>query len=54
MMNEKITIVWQIITLSGFFLAGIFVLIDLLVEIIKDRTYKKLRKENNNGTRNRR
>ncbi|MFR0823621.1 MAG: hypothetical protein ACLSHH_08510 [Clostridia bacterium] len=49
-MNEKITIVWKIITLSGFLLAGIFFLIDLSV----DRTYKKLRKENNNGTRNRR
>ena len=40
-MNEKITIVWKIITLSGFLLGGIFV----LIEIIKDRTYKK-RKEN--------
>lgn len=43
-MNEKITIVWKIITLSGFLLAGIFVLIDLSVEIIKDRNYKKIKK----------
>mgnify|MGYP001056238311 CR=1 FL=1 len=43
-MNEKITIVWQIITLGGFLCAGIIVLIDLLVEIIKDRNYKKITK----------
>lgn len=53
-MNEKFTIVWQIITISSVLLAGIFVLIDLLVEIIKDRNYRKLRKENKNGIRNRR
>ena len=43
-MNEKITIVWQIITISSFLLTGIFILIDLLVEIIKDRNYKKYKK----------
>lgn len=43
-MNEKFTIVWQIITLCGVLFAGIFVLIDLLVEFIKDRNYKKIKK----------
>lgn len=43
-MNEKFIIVWQIITISSFLVAGIFVLIDLLVEIIKDRNYKKYKK----------
>ena len=40
-MNEKFTIVWEIITLSSVLISGIFVLIDLLVEIIKDRNYKR-------------
>ena len=48
-MNEKFTIVWEIITLSSVLISGIFVLIDLLVEIIKDRNYKNIRKENKNG-----
>ena len=43
-MNEKFIIVWQIITLCGVLFAGIHVLISLLVEIIKDRNYKKLKK----------
>lgn len=34
-------IAWQIITLGGFLVAGIYVVIDLLVEFIKDRNYKK-------------
>ena len=34
-MNEKFTIVWQIITLGGILFAGIHVLILLLVEIIR-------------------
>ena len=33
-MNEKITIVWQIMTLGGLLFSGIYVLIDLLVEFI--------------------
>ena len=43
-MNEKFIIVWQIITLGGVLFAGIHVLISLLVEIIRDRNYKKLKK----------
>ena len=43
-MNEKITIVWQIMTLGGLLFSGIYVLIDLLVEFIKDRNYKKIKK----------
>ena len=43
-MNEKFTIVWQIITLGGVLFAEIYVLIDLLVEFIKDRNYKKIKK----------
>lgn len=43
-MNEEFTIVWQIITISSVLLAGIYVLIDLLVEIIKDRNYRKIKK----------
>ena len=43
-MNEKFIIVWQIITLSSFLFTGIYVLIDLLVEFIKDRNYKKIKK----------
>lgn len=43
-MNEKFTIVWQIITLGGILCAGIHVLIDLLVEFVKDRNYKKIKK----------
>lgn len=43
-MNEKFTIVWQIITIAGTLFAGICVLIDLLVEFIKDRNYKKIKK----------
>ena len=43
-MNEKFIIAWQIITLSGLLFGGIYVLIDLLVEFIKDRNYKKIKK----------
>ena len=43
-MNEKITIVWQIMTLGGVLISVIYALIDLLVEIIKDRNYKKIKK----------
>lgn len=43
-MNDKFIIGWQIITFGGFLGAGIYVLIDLLVEIIKDRNYKKIKK----------
>ena len=43
-MNEKITIVWQIMTLGGVLISVIYVLIDLLVEIIKERNYKKITK----------
>lgn len=47
-MNEKITIVWQIMTLGGVLISVIYVLIDLLVEIIKDRNYKKIKKGEKN------
>ena len=43
-MYEKFIIVWQIITIGGFIFAGIYVLIDLLLEFIKDRNYKKIKK----------
>ena len=43
-MNEKITIVWQIMTLGGVLISVIYAWIDLLVEIIKDRNYKKIKK----------
>lgn len=43
-MNEKITIVWQIMTLGSVLITVIYVLIDILVEIIKDRNYKKIKK----------
>lgn len=48
-MNEKITIVWQIMTLGGVLISVIYVLIDLLVEIIKERNYKKMKGGFKNG-----